>query len=101
MEPEDDFELNYVVDGVVHTLSTEFTTYTVCGLKGLATEDVKSYTLDAVNCVLCLTEVQEDLYFRCTCSWVGGDPDYWRGQQTCPACWKHDKKRVPVTCYVR
>ena len=38
-----------------------------------------------------------DTTFRCTCSWVGGDPDVSSsGRPTCPACWAQDHKRVTV-----
>lgn len=35
-------------------------------------------------------------YYACACSWVGGDPDKFRGVWICPACKKHDGKHVPV-----
>jgi hypothetical protein len=41
-----------------------------------------------------------DPVYRCTCSWVGGDPDLRPGKArspTCPACWHHDKRRRVVT----
>lgn len=39
----------------------------------------------------------EDVTYVCACSWLGGDPDEHRGKHpTCPACWAHDKRRVPV-----
>ena len=42
----------------------------------------------------------EDIVYRCRCSWVGGDPDIGarRGTKkpTCPACWKHNRRRVVV-----
>lgn len=52
----------------------------------------------------------EDVVYRCKCSWVGGDPDIGAGRRTkgsygrlvdsniptCPACWKHDRKRAIV-----
>lgn len=45
-----------------------------------------------------LAEVPDpDPVYRCACSWVGSDPDVRRGKPpTCPACWHHDKKRVPL-----
>lgn len=48
-----------------------------------------------------------EITYRCACSWVGGDPDIGPGRKlrgkplpatkpTCPACWKHDKRRKLV-----
>jgi len=41
-------------------------------------------------------ELVADETYRCTCSWVGSDPDFFEDEPTCPACWKHDHKRVVV-----
>lgn len=42
-------------------------------------------------------EVDEVPTYFCACSWIGGDPDERRGKPpTCPACWKIDRRRVPV-----
>lgn len=38
----------------------------------------------------------EDVTYVCACSWVGGDPDKFRGVWVCPACRKHGGKHVPV-----
>jgi hypothetical protein len=46
-----------------------------------------------------------DPVYRCACSWVGGDPDITSPRSkkppTCPACWKHDRKRVVVAQVTR
>lgn len=49
---------------------------------------------------------EDDVTYYCACSWIGGDPDIGRNRRarggrrvtepTCPACWKIDRKRVPV-----
>lgn len=97
-----DPNLHIRVDGTVHLSSSDFDTFTACGLDSrLVKDDYASIiTLDPVDCILCLTEPHHEPYFRCACSWVGGDPDIYRGRQTCPACWHHDKKRVDVTAIV-
>lgn len=97
-------ELRLCKDGVVHELTTDYDTVTKCGLDvsdvGVAWQHM--LTLDPVSCMFCLCADEEpEVYFRCACSWVGGDPDYVRGRPKCPACWKHDRKRVDVTPQVR
>lgn len=51
-------------------------------------------------------DVDLETFYRCNkagCRWVGQDPDERRvkGQckRSCPACWKHDHRRVTVEAF--
>lgn len=96
MNPDD--RVRICIDGVVHTMSSDYESITACGISPAASvcDDADGMTLDPVDCVMCLTDDQVEVYFRCECSWVGGDPDWYKGRPTCPACFHHDRKRKIV-----
>jgi hypothetical protein len=98
-----DDRVHVYILGTVHALSSDFESLAVCGAQ-LPNEqrdyEVNAMTLEPIDCLLCLAEPKVDIYFRCACSWVGSDPDYWKGKHTCPACLHIDKKRVVVTAVV-
>ncbi len=89
------------IDGVVHALSSDYDSITRCGLavKDVGPEWRSAIVLEPTSCAMCLAEDEDEVEvsFRCECSWVGGDPDIYRGRPTCPACWHHDRRRRVVT----
>jgi hypothetical protein len=94
--------LNLRWNGVVHRIASEYDKISYCGsvLSMTDYELQQALTLSQVDCMQCLVEENApELFYRCACSWIGGDPDYHRGKATCPACWHHDKKRVRVEAY--
>lgn len=95
------------VDGVVHSMSSDFDSITSCGaslaMAGQTAAEAEAkfntmLTLDAVSCLECIAgeSEKEPRVYRCDCSWTGEDPDIVRGKAMCPACWNHDRKRVEV-----